>query len=201
MTDLKKAAQQGLGALKCLVETYEMGNTIRADIMDAEEAIASLKAALEQPEQENPTRQMPEWMDYDQATDVLTIHGRRYSAAMFGERGFLSPAGTLLQVAEGQPDCVTLMTVAALEQTEQEPVAWWIVSETTDEEFVSVRPNDWSDINWEKHPLYTHPPRREWRSLSEEEILPLYSLLPSSHAEMLEFARAVEAALRRKNHE
>jgi hypothetical protein len=52
MSDLKKAAQQALEALKCLVETYEMGNTIRADIMDAEEAIASLKAALEQPEQE-----------------------------------------------------------------------------------------------------------------------------------------------------
>jgi hypothetical protein len=69
----------------------------------------------QQPEQENPTRQMPEWMDYDQATDVLTIHGRRYSAAMFGERGFLSPAGTLLQVAEGQPDCVTLMTILPTE--------------------------------------------------------------------------------------
>jgi hypothetical protein len=67
------------------------------------------------PEQENPTRQMPEWMDYDQATDVLTIHGRRYSAAMFGERGFLSPAGTLLQVAEGQPDSVTLMTILPTE--------------------------------------------------------------------------------------
>jgi hypothetical protein len=40
-----------------------------------------------------------------------------------------------------------------------------------------------------------------WRSLSEEEILPLYSMLPSSHAEMLEFARAVEAALRSKNHD
>jgi hypothetical protein len=50
-------------------------------------------------------------------------------------------------------------------------------------------------------PLYTHPPRREWRSLSEEEILPLYSMLPSSHAEMLEFARAVEQALKEKNHE
>jgi hypothetical protein len=72
-------------------------------------------------------------------------------------------------------------------------------------------------------PLYTHPPRREseqtftsfiggehqqplypvtqpvaWRSLSEEEILPLYSMLPSSHAEMLEFARAIEAKLKER---
>jgi hypothetical protein len=46
----RATVQQALEALKCLVETYEMGNTIRADIMDAEEAIASLKAALEQPD-------------------------------------------------------------------------------------------------------------------------------------------------------
>ena len=63
-------------------------------------------------------------------------------------------------------------------QMEQEPVAWF-----------------------NGKPVYSAPPRREWRSLSEEEILPLYSMLPSSHAEMLEFARAVEAALRSATHE
>jgi hypothetical protein len=47
--------------------------------------------------------------------------------------------------------------------------------------------------------LYTAPPRREWRSLSEEEIYPLYSE-PSSDAEMVEFARAVEAKLKELNH-
>ena len=52
MTTLREAAQHALEALKCLVETYEMGNIIRSDIKDAEEAIASLKAALEQPVQE-----------------------------------------------------------------------------------------------------------------------------------------------------
>jgi hypothetical protein len=36
---------------------------------------------------------------------------------MFGEAGFLSPVGTLLQVAEGQPDCVTLITVTPVELT------------------------------------------------------------------------------------
>jgi len=50
MNTLRKAAQQALEALKCLVETYEMQNTIRADINDAEDAITALKAALEQPE-------------------------------------------------------------------------------------------------------------------------------------------------------
>jgi hypothetical protein len=114
MSELKTAAQQALEAMRRGVPTGDI------TLVDWHRAISALDAALEQREQENPTRQMPEWMDYDQATDVLTIHGRRYSAAMFGERGFLSPAGTLLQVAEGQPDCVTLMTVAALEQPEQD---------------------------------------------------------------------------------
>jgi hypothetical protein len=108
----RATVQQALETLKCLVEAYEMDNTIRADIMDAEEAITALRAALEQPEQEEYTL-----------------------------------------------------------------VAWF-----------------------NGKPVYSAPPRREWRSLSEEEILPLYSMLPSSHAEMLEFARAVEAALRSKNH-
>jgi hypothetical protein len=137
MSDLRDAARQALEALKCLVEAYEMDNTIRADIVDAEEAITALRAALEQPEQ-------------------------------------------------------------------AEPVAWWIVSKTTDEEFVSVRPNDWSDINWEKHPLYTHPPRREWRSLSEEEIAKCWHDTPWNadlKTRVFAFFHTVEAALRSKNHE
>lgn len=44
----------------------------------------------------------------------------------------------------------------------------------------------------------TTPPRREWVGLTEEEIYPLYSE-PSSDAEMVEFARAIEAKLKEKN--
>jgi hypothetical protein len=50
--------------------------------------------------------------------------------------------------------------------------------------------------------LYTAPPRREWQGLSEEDmedLLPLYSD-PNTDAEMLEFAIAIEAALKEKNH-
>jgi hypothetical protein len=50
MSDLRDAARQAMDVLKCLVEAYEMQNTIRADINDAEYAITDLKAALEQPE-------------------------------------------------------------------------------------------------------------------------------------------------------
>jgi hypothetical protein len=98
MTTLREAAQQALEALKCLVETHEMGNTIRADIVDAEEAIDALKAALEQPEQE----------------PVSTWYGTDWPAHM----------QLMAQLAHLEPG--------------------------TD--------------------LYTHPPRREWRGLTEEEI-------------------------------
>lgn len=65
-----------------------------------------------------PAPGVPNWLQYDQHTDVLTINGKRYAAAMFGESGFLAPTGTLLRVELGQPDCVTLSKVAPA----QEPV-------------------------------------------------------------------------------
>ena len=42
------------------------------------------------------------------------------------------------------------------------------------------------------------PPSREWVGLSDEEIIYMYNE-PSSDAEMIEFARAIEAKLRKKN--
>jgi hypothetical protein len=60
--------------------------------------------------------QLPEWITYDASNGgVLTIHGRRYSAAMFGEAGFLSPPGTLLRVEAGPDDVVTLSTAGSLD--------------------------------------------------------------------------------------
>ena len=39
---------------------------------------------------------------------------------------------------------------------------------------------------------------REWQGLSDDEIIPMYNE-PSSDAEMIEFARAIEDKLRKKN--
>jgi hypothetical protein len=139
-----------------------------ATVRDFEAARAvlhdTLKAALAQPEQEpisqlkpNATTRLQDPGAYDRG--VLT--GLRQALAICSDwEDFTADrlAGDIQDAINNQ---------MALEQPEQEPVAWWIVSKTTDEEFVSVRPNDWSDINWQKHPLYTHPPRREWRSLSK----------------------------------
>jgi len=49
--------------------------------------------------------------------------------------------------------------------------------------------------------LYTHPPRREWQGLSEEEIWDLAAHCLDSVAGRLQFARAIEAALKEKNHD
>ena len=63
----------------------------------------------EQPAQQ---RQVPDWISYDKDSDVLTIHGRRYSAALFDERGFGSPPGTQLRIVDGPSDVVTLEWMA-----------------------------------------------------------------------------------------
>jgi hypothetical protein len=80
------------------------------------------------------------------------------------------------------------------EQPEQEPVAWMVY--TQDGKSVCVTDNPADFIEWRSFPLFTHPPRREWRSLSEEEIDAI-----QWHGSPFQFARAIEAALRSKNHE
>jgi hypothetical protein len=71
----------------------------------------------------------------------------------------------------------------------------------------------WNDIEWSK-PLFTTPPRREWQSLTDEEMHGLYrragleAYYPRDGVVQYEYerrldayARAVEAALRSKNHD
>jgi hypothetical protein len=211
MTDLKKAAQQALEAMEDLHRT---GDTQVFDLCHRETTEA-LRAALEQPEQPNPWRDA---VDHELSTLHMVASDdpresiRRlidWHCAVQIDPLVSSAAQELiergrreaLEQPEQDTDChaqgICQRSGYGIKQPEQEPVAWWIVSKTTDEEFVSVRPNDWSDINWEKHPLYTHPPRREWRSLSEEEFGYIY-VFSATHEK---FACAIEAALRSKNHE
>jgi hypothetical protein len=116
-------------------------------------------------------------------------------AGLFVPRTGIPKDGALTRFAVLAYSAGAAAELAALEHPEQaEPVAWWIVSKTTDEEFVSVRPNDWSDINWEKHPLYTHPPR-QWQGLTNEEV----DQMASNAVDAWECARTVEEKLRAKN--
>jgi hypothetical protein len=85
----------------------------------------------------------------------------------------------------------------ALEQPEQEPVAWmdpnrgevcrahWLESHAPER-----------DVDRFSCPLYTHPPRREWRGLTEEDR----SVLFSTHFNFAyQLVNAIEDALKERN--
>jgi hypothetical protein len=82
----------------------------------------------------------------------------------------------------------------ALAQEEQEPVAWRSQNATPPGGFVIFQqyPQALADLGGEIEPLYTHPPCREWRGLTEEE---LDRWTPEIHSVI----RAVEQALKEKN--
>jgi hypothetical protein len=108
---------------------------------------------------------------------------------------YINKYGFVLADYEGPMEQAITALKAALEQPEQEPVAWTTMPDADDWMFVSGTEKPPLPGEW--HPLYTHPPRREWRSLSEEEFGYIY-VRSATHEE---FARAVEAALRSKNHD
>jgi len=94
---------------------------------------------------------------------------------------------------------------AALAQQEQEPVARVIDDETPEGS------TEWIPYSGRQVPvktgdlLYTHPPRRKWQSLSEDELTALGVIHSRYQEESLEtggwfdFARAIEAKLKEKN--
>jgi hypothetical protein len=97
-----------------------------------------------------------------------------------------------------------------LEKVEQEPVAWIVTTEMQDGtrrtypltgRYKDVR--DCCDFG-EPVPLYTHPPRREWVGLTDEEMRQAAQAmnaepLAEGWKELIKFARAIEAKLKEKN--
>jgi hypothetical protein len=143
MTDLKKAAQQALEALEDHATQYphmQKGYTV--------DAITALRAALEQPEQ-------PEQPYAEQARRVeQETHGRMRINPVTGD------------VSIGTPT----------EQSEQEPVAWLWEHQIDDLKHYGYKPDmrAWTTEGrigkFERLvPVFTHPPRREWRGLSAVE--------------------------------
>jgi hypothetical protein len=91
-----------------------------------------------------------------------------------------------------QPCDAEVALEAALAQPEQEPVAWIRKRDNR----LAVNDGGIFDGDWT--PLYTHPPRREWRGLTEGEINALWPA-PRCEGHDKAFARAIEAALKEKN--
>ncbi len=123
-------------------------------------------------------------------------------------RDMLISAAAMAVVAErkGAYQGASWVADAVLAQEQEHAPAAWI---HTDSNNSRVRYLEWTKDrtgyrgDWIKTPLYTHPPRREWVGLKDEEI---DSVTPYCHnefdlAEFKDFARAIEAALKEKNHD
>ena len=172
-TDLRAAAQQALEVL------------IRASsYYDTYAEIDALRAALKQHEKD------VEWMKQRHANWRL----QKELAEQTPER-------------DKQQQEYEEARSAALEQPEQEPVAWMYVGLNVNNimhgPHLVWKPEYMDAMSAEKgvvaSPLFTHPPRREWRGLTEEEINEATFHPDGCMNTHLEFARAIEAALKERN--
>jgi len=120
--------------------------------------------------------------------------------------------GFVLADYEGPMEQAITALKAALEQPEQEPVAWMYVGLTVTNNMhgphLVWKPEQMDAMSAEKgvvaSPLYTHPPRREWRGLKEWEINDGLDQLPTEDVCSWSFRKGVyfaEAALKEKNHD
>jgi hypothetical protein len=148
------------------------------------QAAHGLRAALAQQEQEQEQEQ----------ESVPLPYGLAKSDAEF----WLSKRDAIIEACRAQG--FNIVTTAngvhlmRLGRIKAEPTAWL----TDREEMYFGKEDARRNCDVLIQPLYIRPPRREWRSLTNEEIYPLYNE-PRSDAEMLEFARAIEAKLKEKN--
>jgi phage-related minor tail protein len=105
-------------------------------------------------------------------------------------------------------EAITALKAALEQEQEQEPVSW-ITDPLNWYERYSEQVQKMTRIAQPEHgyvvPLYAHPPRRDWQGLTDEEIDALKGnvwgssgIAPRSASA---FARAVEAAMKEKNHD
>lgn len=94
----------------------------------------------------------------------------------------------------GEEDCPAL--------AQQEPVAWRSPNATPPGGFVIFQqyPQALADLGEEIEPLYTHPPRREWQSLTNEELNRIESQAQAQDKLNLSFLfLEIQQALKEKN--
>ena len=87
------------------------------------------------------------------------------------------------------------MQPSAMEQPQQEPIGWLENGPTFRPAFQRIDAPE--TVAW-SIPLYTTPPRREWVSLTAAEI---FEMRKAKEMNPLDFARAIEAELKEKNHD
>jgi hypothetical protein len=122
-------------------------------------------------------------------TDLITLPRATVQQALEAWE-HINLYGFVLADYEGPMEQAITALKAALEQPEQEPVAWTTMPDADDWMFVSGTEKPPLPGEW--RPLYTHPLRRE--PLSDEELDRLWREPMSADWEHREYARAVEAA-------
>jgi hypothetical protein len=198
MSDLRTAAQQALKAL------HEIAwcNDSRWQTDRAESVIPALRAALAQQTQTpcdiaedgvcealDCCRKLPlilEALEIGYAS--AEAEAAQYHAAMAGYR----PERHAAMDADAAKIAAAITAVkAALAQAEQEPTVRYKCTVVDNQHLSGVPFEQWQ---------YSHPPRREWQGLTDDEISALFPSSLRSDYKPYSFARAVEAALKEKNH-
>ncbi len=172
----------------------------------------ALRDALEEPEQ--PEQEPVAWLSRDEARLALwqAIHQREFGNPNDDKLilDALRDKGLWIGRISASPER------AAVEQPEQEPVAWMVYTLDGKSAFVTDSPADIADGH-RALPLYTVPPRGEWVGLTEEEIKNAVLGDPFGGAALMSMmrdgvvvaelrqaidriARAIEAALKERNH-
>jgi hypothetical protein len=157
---------------------------------DAKDA---LRAALEQPEQPNPWRDA---VDHELSTlHMVASDDPRESIRRLIDWHCAVQIDPL--VSSAAQELIERGKREALEQPDQEPVAW-----ANKDDFgkfdMRVRCNT---DHYHTEPLWASPPRREWRGLTDTERAAVQYESFKRGLTPLEFMELHEAALRSKNHE
>jgi hypothetical protein len=173
MSDLRTAAQQALEAMG----KWSIGYHV--DAVELNDLIATLEAALEQPDRAPVAWLYPEGLEALQKGKCWTAYGTK----------------------QGDDCSIPVFAHLPRRETEQEPVAWIQrdhLQKAQREPFLCrVEP---AQRLPDFVPLYAHPPRREWQGLTDTEIGMEYVKWDATPgASMADFARAIEAALKEKN--
>jgi hypothetical protein len=200
MTDQERAVlEQALEALEAT--HYDVGSAEKQRLQ-AMDAITALRSALAQQGQEPMA-----WRD--PATDDIVSVARRAAWETDYGLGGKGRAATYTEPLYARPP---------RRETEQEPVAW------TDRELqlidgmievqlhhaaqcdgIANRTMAEKQKGWDMErvallqKIKSNPPRREWQSLSEEEINELSHTMVKGHKSVNWLARAIEAKLKEKN--
>ena len=212
MTD-REVMQQ---ALDVIIELYnDRGEKCEQNkelFVVADKVIASLEAALAQPEQDHgfdrtASHMAGEYVDTAEQEPVAFIwHAANgHSFLLFnnvGKEDCSTPLYTAPPKPEQEPfkpDWVNyrqgLEDGAA--QPEQEPVAWMTNSE---HEYSLEYKFNWLKTPLHDIPLYTAPPKRKWVGLTDDDIENLWNGVQWSISDfVIPFTRAVEAKLKEKN--